>query len=268
MPRFAANLTTMFTDRPFLERFEAAAAAGFSAVELLLPYDHPPEVIRTELDTHDLALALMNTPAGDWQAGERGLASLPGRVPDFVASMKMALEYAAILKPACIHVMAGVSRGPWARTIYVSNLSRACDMAPDQQFAIEPINARDMPGYHLVETQDARTVIDAVRKPNLGLQLDLYHCQISEGDLTRRIETLGPLIRHVQIAGVPDRGEPDRGELALGHLLEVLDRVGFDGWIGCEYWPAGRTEDGLGWFAPWRRTPRRVSATPGASVVG
>ncbi len=252
MPRFAANLTTMFTELPFLERFAAARAAGFDAVEVQSPYEHPAEAIRAELDRAHLALALMNTPAGDWEAGERGLASLPGRVPDFVASVKQALTYAELLRPERIHVMAGVSRGPWARSIYVANLSRACEMAPQQQFTIEPINARDMPGYHLSETQDARTVIDAVGKGNLGLQLDLYHCQITEGDVTRRIEQLSPLIRHVQIAGVPDRAEPDRGELSLPHLLAVLDRIGYTGWIGCEYRPAGRTEDGLGWFAPWR----------------
>lgn len=253
MPRFAANLTFMFAERPFLERFGAARAAGFDAVEFQFPYDHPPETVRAELDTHGLALALMNTPAGDWEAGERGLASLPGRVPDFVASVKETLRYAEVLRPERIHVMAGISRGPWARSIYVANLSRACEMAPQQQFTIEPINARDMPGYHLAETQDARTVIDAVGKGNLGLQLDIYHLQITEGDITRRIEALSPLIRHVQIAGVPDRSEPDRGELALGHVFAVLDRIGYAGWIGCEYRPAEGTEAGLGWLAPWLR---------------
>ena len=256
MPRFAANLTMMFTERPFLERFAAARAAGFEAVEFLFPYAHEAAEIRAALDETGLALALMNTPPGDWEGGERGLASLPGRVPDFVASIRQALAYAEVLRPERIHVMAGISRGPWARSIYAANLSRACEMAPQQQFTIEPINARDMPGYHLVETQDARTVIDAVGKGNLGLQLDLYHLQITEGDVTRRIEALSPLIRHVQIASVPERHEPDGGELSLGHLLGVLDRIGYTGWIGCEYRPAGETEAGLEWFAPWARPPK------------
>ncbi len=259
MPRFAANLSFMFAERPFLERFAAAAEAGFEAVEFMSPYAHSADAIRAELDAHGLTVALMNTPAGDWEGGERGLASLPGRVPDFVASIKETLAYATVLRPERIHVMAGVSRGPWARSIYVANLSRACEMGPQQQFTIEPINPRDMPGYHLTETQDARTVIDAVGKGNLGLQLDLYHCQITEGDITRRVEALSPLIRHVQIAGVPDRGEPDRGELSLPHLLEVLDRIGYTGWIGCEYHPAAGTEAGLGWFAPYARRANRAA---------
>ncbi len=252
MTRFAATLDRLFAERPFLERFAAAAAAGFEAVEIAEPYDHEPEAIRAELDRTGLRVALMGTPPGDTAAGERGLASLPGRVHDFQASIRRAIVYAKALRPERIHVPAGISRGPWARSIYVANLSRACEMAPEHIFAIEPINARDLPGYHLTGTADARAVIDAVGKPNLGLTLDLYHCQISEGDVTRRIEALAPLLVHVQVAGVPDGAEPDRGELSLHHCLEVLERVGYRGWIGCDYHPAGRTEDGLGWFEPWR----------------
>jgi len=248
VPRFAANIDWLFTERPYLDRIAAAVDAGFGAVEMRDPYAHDPNALRAALDAHGLAVALMSAPAGDWAGDERGLASLPGRIQDHQASIRKALDYAAVLRPECIHVMAGISRGPWARSTYGANLSRACEMGPDQLFTIEPINARDLPGYHLCETTDARTVIDAVGRGNLGLQLDLYHCQITEGDVTRRIEALAPLIRHVQIASIPDRAEPDRGELALGHMLEVLERVGYAGWIGAEYRPAARTEDGLGWL--------------------
>lgn len=253
MPRFAANLDLLFCERPLPERFAAAAAAGFEAVEILRPYDHPPEALAAALAEGELTAALINTPAGDWEAGERGFAAVPGAEARFAEGLDRALACARALGARRVHLMAGIAEGDAARRTYVENLRRACAAAPEQIFTLEPINSRDMPGYHLNRTDDARQVIEAVGAGNLRLQLDLYHAQIMEGDLTRRIEALAPLIGHVQIAGVPDRHEPDRGELALGHLLETLDRVGYDGFIGCEYRPAGRTEDGLGWFAPWRR---------------
>jgi hydroxypyruvate isomerase len=256
MPRFAAAIDSLFAELPFLERIAAAAEAGFGAVELADPYGHPPEEIAAALAEARMEVAMIATPPGDVAAGERGLASLPGRVPDFEAGVRRALDYAAHLRPWHVHVLAGVSRGPWARSIYVANLRRACEMARGQSFTIEPMNLRDAPGYHLVETADARTVMDAVGVRNLGLQLNLYHCQIAEGDVTRRIEALAPVLRHVRIAGVPEGAEPDRGELALDHVLGVLERVGYRGWIGCAYRPAGRTEDGLGWLA------RRRAVTP------
>lgn len=253
MPRFAANLSMMFAERSFLDRFEAAASAGFLAVEYLFPYPHSAEEIRARLDAHALTQALFNTAPGDWEAGERGSAALPGQQARFADDARRALDYAAVLRPRNIHVMAGLAQGPEARAAYIANLKSICALAPQQGFVIEPINSRDMPGYHLSTTEDARAVIDEVGAPNLGLQLDLYHCQIMEGDLTRRIEALAPLIRHVQVAGVPDRHEPDSGELNFADLMWTLDSVGYEGWIGCEYRPAGRTEDGLGWFAPYRR---------------
>jgi len=248
MPRFAANLSMMFTERPFLERFDAAAAAGFEAVEFLFPYAHPAAEIRGALDRNGLRLALFNAPPGDWEGGERGLASLKGCEAEFRDSIARALEYAAVLEPTRLHIMAGIARGSEARAAYVANLSHAATAASGLRLCIEPINSRDMPGYHLSTSADAITVLDAVGAGNLGLQFDLYHAQIMEGDLTRRLERLMPRIAHIQIAGVPDRHEPDTGEVNFPHLFAELDRLGYDGFVGCEYRPAGRTEDGLGWF--------------------
>lgn len=261
MPRFAANLSLLFTEEPFLDRFAAAARAGFRAVEFLFPYAFDPAEIRARCEAAGLGLALFNTPAGDWEAGERGCAAIPGREARFAADLERAIAVAETLRPGAIHIMAGLAEGVAARKTFLANLDRACARAPDQLFTIEPINARDMPGYHLSRSDDARAVIEAVGAPNLKLQLDLYHCQIMEGDLTRRIEALATVLGHVQVAGVPDRHEPDSGELAFAHLMRVLDRVGYEGWVGCEYHPAGRTEDGLSWLAPYR--DRRVgAATP------
>jgi hydroxypyruvate isomerase len=253
MPRFAANLSMMFTERPFMARFDAAAAAGFEAVEFLFPYAHPAAEIRGALDRNGLALALFNTPPGDWQAGERGLAALAGREAEFHDGIALALDYAAVLRPGRIHVMAGIAEGAAARAVYIANLTHVAEAAGDQRLCIEPINSRDMPGYHLNTSTDAVAVLDAVGAANLGLQFDLYHAQIMEGDLTRRLERLMPRIAHIQVAGVPERHEPDTGEVDLAHLFGVLDRQGYEGFVGCEYRPAGRTEDGLGWFrrAKW-----------------
>jgi hydroxypyruvate isomerase len=248
MPRFAANLSMMFTEHPFMERFGVAAAAGFGAVEFLFPYDHPAADIRAELDRTGLALALFNAPPGDWEAGERGTASLAGREAEFRDSMALALDYAAVLRPHRLHIMAGLARGEAARATYIANLGHAARIAGKQGLCIEPINSRDMPGYHLNNSTDAVAVLDAVGAANLGLQFDLYHAQIMEGDLTRRLEALMPRIAHIQIAGVPERHEPDTGEVDYPHLFGVLDRLGYDGFVGCEYRPAGRTGDGLGWF--------------------
>jgi len=246
MPRFAANLSMMFTERPFLERFDAAAA-WFDAVEFLFPYEFTAAEVRDALERNGLTMALFNAPPGDWDAGERGLASLPGREQEFRDLIAQALDCAAVLKPSRLHIMAGIAEGPEARATYIDNLGHAA-AAGEQRLCIEPINSRDMPGFHLNNSTDALTVLDAVGAANLGLQFDLYHAQIMEGDLTRRLERLMPRIAHIQIAGVPDRHDPDTGEVNFPHLFEVLDRLGYDGFVGCEYRPAGRTEDGLGWF--------------------
>ena len=248
MPRFAAHLSMMFTEHPFMARFDAAAAAGFEAVEFRFPYGHPAAEIRGALDRNGLTLALYNAPAGDWEAGERGLAALAGREAEFRDSIARALDTAAVLQPHRIHIMAGLAEGAAAREVYIANLGRAAEMAGAQGLTIEPINRRDMPGYHLSTSDDAVAVLDAVGAANLGLQFDLYHAQITEGDLTRRLERLMPRIAHIQVAGVPDRHEPDSGEVDFAHLFGVLDGLGYEGYVGCEYRPAGRTEDGLGWF--------------------
>lgn len=248
MPRFAANLSMMFTERPFMQRFDAAAAAGFEAVEFLFPYSWSAVEIRGALDRNGLELALFNADPGDWEAGERGLASVVGREAAFRDSITQALDYAALLRPGCVHIMAGLAAGAAARATYIGNLAHAAEQAGGQRLCIEPINNRDMPGYHLNNSTDALTVLDAVGVANIGLQFDLYHAQIMEGDLTRRLERLMPRIAHIQIAGVPDRHEPDIGELNFPHLFAVLDRLGYSGFVGCEYRPAGRTEDGLGWL--------------------
>ncbi len=249
MPRFAANLSMLFTERPFMARFDAAAAAGFEAVELRFPYAHPAAEIRGALDRNGLELALFYAPPGDWEAGERGLASLRGREAEFRDSVARALDYAAVLQPHGLHVMAGLAEGPEARAVYIANLAHAAEAAGAQGLCIEPINSRDIPGYHLSTSVDAVAVLDAVGAANLGLQFDLYHAQIMEGDLTRRLEALMPRIAHIQIAGVPERHEPDTGEVDFVHVFGVLNRLRYDGFVGCEYWPKGRTEDGLGWYA-------------------
>jgi len=251
MPRFCANLSMMFTEHPFLDRFAAAAAAGFQAVEFLFPYDHAPEDIRAAMVSAGLTQALFNAPPGDWEAGERGMAAIPGRGPEFRDSIETALAYAEVLKPERLHVMAGHAAGKGAQAAYIDNLAWAAERAGDQVIVIEPINTRDMPSYFLNRSDQAVGIIEAVGAPNLRLQFDLYHAQIMEGDLTRRLERMIGYIAHMQIAGVPDRHEPDRGELNVAHLFGVLDRLGYDGWVGCEYRPAGRTEDGLDWVKPY-----------------
>lgn len=259
MPRFAANLSTMFTERPFLERFEAAAAAGFEAVEFLFPYAFAAKDIRARLNENGLVQALFNLPPGDFEAGERGIACLADRGDAFRKGVAQALAYADALDCGHLHCMAGVK--PQGRPddelldIYCANLAYAAGecRAAGRTLLIEPINGRDMPGYLMNGTALARRVIDRVGATNLRLQLDLYHCQISEGDLATRIRANADLTAHVQIAGVPHRHEPDSGEVNYPFLFDVLDKTGFKGFVGCEYRPRARTEDGLAWFEAYRR---------------
>ena len=253
MPNFAANLSMMFTEHAFLDRFQAARSAGFTAVEYLFPYEFAPGEIKAALDAARLKQALFNGPPGDWEAGERGMASIPGREQEFRDTIGKALEYASVLKPDAIHVMAGNAAGPSAQATYIDNLRWAAEQAGDQLLVIEPINSRDMPGYFLSRSDQGVAILETVGAPNLKLQFDLYHAQIMEGDLTRRLERILPFIGHIQIAGVPDRHEPDAGELNLPHLFKTLDRLGYTGWVGCEYRPAGATVDGLGWFSSYAK---------------
>jgi hydroxypyruvate isomerase len=259
MPRFAANLSMLYTEHAFLERFEAAAADGFKAVEFLFPYEYPSAVLAEQLRRHGLNQALFNAPSGDWATGERGLACLPGREAEFRAGLEMALAYAAALHCPRIHVMAGIGPAdehPSAvHTTYLDNLAWAAERARSQavDICIEPINQRDMPGYFLSSQAQALHVIAAIAAPNLRLQFDAYHCQVSEGDVTNRLRraiALG-VLGHVQLAGAPDRHEPDQGELRVDDLLGLLDESGYSGLVGCEYRPRAGTREGLGWLKPW-----------------
>ena len=254
MPRFCANLSMMFTEHPFLDRFAAAAAAGFTAVEFLFPYDFKAADIRARLDDNGLQQILFNMPPGDWPMGERGTASLPGRVTEFRDGVKRALEYATVLDTKRLHCMAGllaaVTAHGTAASLYAANLAWACEltMAAGVLVVIEPINHRDMPGFFLNTTDQGAAVVEAIGRDRLALLFDIYHCQITEGDVTSRMAKLLPLIGHIQIADVPGRNEPGTGELSWPYIFGRIDAVGYDGWVGCEYRPAGKTEAGLAWL--------------------
>ena len=253
MLRLAANLSWLYQDIPFMARFAAAAGHGFKAVEFLFPYEFAASDIAAELKKHGLTQALFNTPPGDWNKGERGLAAQPGREAEFAAAIETALQYAATLDCPRIHVMSGlINTGAdlsLMRRTYVDNLKRAADRTAKAgvTLCLEPINRRDIPGYFLNTTTEAAAVIAAVGAPHVKIQFDLYHCQVSEGDLVRRAQTLLPLIGHVQIAGNPERNEPDIGEANHLHVLDALDRLGWDGHVGLEYRPKTTTAAGLGW---------------------
>ena len=250
MPKFAANLSFMFADKPFLDRFDAAAEAGFKAVEYLFPYDFPAEDLKAKLDAAGLQQALFNVPPGNWEEGERGLAALPGREDEFATAVGKALDYADVLGNTIIHAMPGLRHHGARHETYVANLKRAAAMAAERgkTIIIEPINERDIPGFFLNTTANARAVIHEVGAENVGLQFDLYHRQIQEGDVARAIGEFGHLARHYQIANPPDRAEPDHGEMNYRYLFEILDASGFDGWVGLEYKPRGDTVAGLAWI--------------------
>ena len=253
MPRFAANLSMMFNEMPFLDRFAAARKAGFEGVEFLFPYDFPAAEIRARLHGEGLTQALFNMPPGDWANGERGLASLPGRQMEFREGVKRALDYAAALECRHVHCMAGIPRDDvapgTAAAMYAANLAWATEQAAPAgvKLVIEPINHRDMPGYFLNTQAQGAAVIEAIGRDRLGLQFDLYHVQITEGDISKRMEKHLPVIAHMQIADVPARNEPGTGELGWSYLFKRMDELGYDGWVGCEYRPAGETVAGLGW---------------------
>jgi hydroxypyruvate isomerase len=257
MPKFAANLTMMFTEVPFPERFARAAKAGFEGVEFLFPYDHAPQGVAGWLHESRLVNVLFNMPPGDWTAGERGLAALPGREAEFRASVAKALDYARALGTERLHVMAGLlSAGADRarhRAVYVGNLRHAArELAREgRTLLIEPINTRDMPGYFLNTQDDGHAICGEVGEPNLKVQMDFYHTQIVQGDVTMTLRKYFAGVGHIQIAGVPERHEPDTGELNNNYLMRVLDELGYDGWVGCEYRPRARTEEGLSWLTAW-----------------
>jgi len=251
MPRFAANLSMMFTEVPFLDRFDAAAKAGFTAVEFLFPYEHPAEEVGARLKRNGLTQALFNLPPGDWNAGEKGFAALPARFDD----LKQSLDAALPTSVKRLHLMAGIAdRGDQlaVEAFYKSVAWAAEFFAPHGiDVVIEPINARNVPGYFLNDFSFARVLIDELKISNLKLQFDIYHCQIIHGDVTMRLREMMPIIGHIQIASIPSRHEPDGEELNYPFLFAELDRLGYSGFVGCEYNPRGKTTDGLAWFKPY-----------------
>ena len=255
MPRFAANLTMMFNEVPFLDRFDAAAKAGFTAVEFLFPYEHPANEIGERLKRNGLTQALFNLPPGDWNAGEKGFAALPDRFDDLKKSLDTALPYAQATGVKRVHLMAGmVSRDdPRAVAAFHKSVVTAAEFfAPHGiDVVLEPLNPRNTPGYFLNDFGYARDLINELNISNLKLQFDIYHCQILHGDVTMRLREMMPITGHIQIASIPSRHEPDGEELNYPFLFGELDRLGYDGFVGCEYNPKGKTTDGLAWFKPY-----------------
>jgi hydroxypyruvate isomerase len=257
MPHFAANLTLMYGEHAFPERFAAARDDGFDAVECLFPYAWPAQELAVRLKDLGLRQVLFNAPPGDWEQGERGLAALPGRREAFRRGfLEQALPYAAALSCPRLHVMAGLvppgGDTAAARACYLDNLAWAAAQAAPHgvDILIEPINPRDMPGYLLNRQAEAHEIVAAVGAPNLKVQMDLYHCQIVEGDLAMRLRQYlpGGRVGHLQVAGVPERHEPDEGEVNYPYLFDLIDQLGYAGSIGCEYRPRAGTSQGLGWL--------------------
>ncbi|MBA8903291.1 MULTISPECIES: 2-oxo-tetronate isomerase [unclassified Phyllobacterium] len=254
MPKFAANLTMLFNEVPFLERFDAAAKAGFEGVEFLFPYDFGKQELRAALDRNDLTQVLHNLPAGDWGRGERGIAVLPDRIDEFRRGVIQAIDYATALGCNRINCLSGIAPAGLAddvlRTTFISNLRLAAsELAKhDIRLLIEPINHYDIPGFYLNTVEQAGSIIEEVGSNNLFIQYDLYHQQRTRGELIATYERYKNLIAHVQLADNPGRHEPGTGEINYPFVFEALDQAGYDGWIGCEYKPKAETQRGLGWL--------------------
>lgn len=248
MPRFAANLTVLFRELPFLDRFEAAAEAGFTGVEVLFPYDDPAREITRRLTAFGLQMVLINAPPPNWAGGERGFAAVPGGGERFRHDFRRALRFADVLGAQHLHILAGAAQGPVARQTFVDNLKWAAEQAPKASLTIEPINGHDMPGHFLNDFELAAEILDAVNAPNLGLQFDMYHAQRITGDGMAAWEAHGHRARHIQVGGVPGRHEPTKGEIDYPAFFARLDAEGYTGWVSGEYDPRGRTEAGLGWI--------------------
>ena len=265
MPRFSANLSMLFTELPFLDRFDRAARAGFEGVEFLFPYEHPAEEVAKALKDSGLQLVLHNLPAGDWAAGERGIACHPDRVVEFAQGLNQALDYARVLGTPQINCLAGilpVGVDPTqAQATLVSNLRQAAAMLERKgvRLLMEPINTFDIPGFFVSRTAQALQIMDAVSSDNLYLQYDIYHAQRMEGELSATLRQQLPRIAHVQIADNPGRHEPGSGEIHYPHVFKLLDDIGYSGWVGCEYKPRnaqpGGTEAGLGWMHALQSEP-------------
>jgi hydroxypyruvate isomerase len=261
MPRFAANLGYLFTERPLIGRIGAAAAAGFSAIELQFPYDVSPASVKAEIERHSLTVLGINTPLR--REGEFGIAAAPGQERDFEALFRKALDYIAAIGGRAVHCLAGAvppEQRPAAEKTFIANLARAADLAAEKNITvlIEPINPRERPNYFLNRAEHAADIIAKVGKPNLRIQFDFYHAQIVGGDLIRRFEQHFPLIGHLQCAAVPSRHEPDEGEVNYPAVFEAVDRAGYAGFIGAEYRPRTTTEAGLGWAKAYGIVPRGV----------
>lgn len=257
MPRFAANLNWLFLEAGFRDRFKLAQRAGFKALEIQFPYELPADEVGDLRRASGLPCLMFNGAAGDLDRGEYGLAALPGREADFRAGIKHALTYAQALESAHVHVLAGIipdGADPEAcRAVYLQNLAWAADVLADEGVGvlIEPINTRDRPGYFLTRTDQARVLIEDLNHANVGIQYDFHNAQMMEGDLARTIEANLDLIRHMQVAGMPGRTPPGEGEANDAYLFDLVDRLGYTGWIGCEYKPAGSTAASLAWAAPY-----------------
>ena len=254
MPKFAANLTMLFNEVEFLDRFEGAARSGFEAVEYLFPYGYDPKVLRGRLATHSLKQVLHNLPAGDWAGGERGIAILPDRVDEFEAGVDRAIEYATALGCPRVNCLAGIKPAALdaalAHQAMIRNLRYAAARldAAGIRLLIEPINTRDVPGFFLSGTEQAIDIIDRVASDNLFLQLDMYHMHVMGEDVARTIERHAPRIDHMQLADAPGRHEPGTGEIDYASLFDLIDRVGYAGWIGCEYNPLRSTDQSFAWI--------------------
>ncbi len=257
MPKFSANLTMLFNEVDFMSRFERASRAGFKGVEYLFPYEWDKEQLAESLQKYGLEQVLHNLPAGNWQAGERGIACLPDRVGEFQEGVGLAIEYAKALKCSRLNCLVGIAPAEVpaekVRQTLVDNLRFAATALEKEniRLLVEPLNDRDIPGFYLVHTHDALHLLEEVNHPNIYIQYDIYHMQVMEGNLTRTIQDNLAHIAHIQLADNPGRHEPGTGEINYPNLLHFIDEAGYDGWIGCEYNPAGVTEDGLEWVRPY-----------------
>jgi hydroxypyruvate isomerase len=254
MTKLAANLTMLFNEVPFMERFEKASNAGFKGVEFLFPYAFSADEIKQKLDHHQLKLVLNNLPAGDWEAGERGIACFPDRIDEFRAGVATAIEYAQILGTPQLNCLAGKApaglESKLLRDTFISNLQFAAIelQKANIRLLIEPINTFDIPGFFLSKTQQAIEILGEVNSSNLFVQYDIYHAQRMEGEIANTIQKYLSKIAHIQLADNPGRNEPGTGEINYPYLFKLIDRLGYQGWIGCEYKPLSNTESGLGWI--------------------
>ncbi|OBW92105.1 hydroxypyruvate isomerase [Gallibacterium genomosp. 3] len=259
MPKFAANLSMMFKEVPFLDRFEAAAKAGFKYVEYLFPYEYPAAELKAKLDQYGLKQVLFNTAPGNVAAGEWGVSAIPGREAESHRDIDQALEYAIALGCPNVHVMAGVvpegaDRQKYQET-FIQNVRYAADKFKPYgiKVLLEALSPQVKPNYLMVSQYQTLEIVEKVQRENVFVQLDYFHAQNVDGNLTRLTEKLGNKFAHIQIASVPDRHEPDEGEINYTHIFNKLDELGYDGWVGCEYNPRGKTEDGLGWFEQYKK---------------